>query len=316
VADVNINRFDPGIYYVPGQAVFDGSGKFLFVSVGAYPPEVWVFSANLASYPPPPPDPTKNLLNISTRARVETGESAMIGGFIVQGPIPKKVLVRGLGPSLPLNAALSNPVLDLYDSAGKLIVSNDDWISNRLDILGSQLAPSSERESAILVTLVPGAYTAVVHDKADQPGLALVEVYDLDPADSLLANISTRGKVETADNVMIGGFIIGGADATRVLVRALGPSLANSGIQQPLADPDLELHNGDGSLISSNDNWRATQQAEIVATGLEPQDNREAAILATLQVGNYTAIVRGQNITTGVGLVEVYNLDGASKASN
>jgi hypothetical protein len=155
---------------------------------------------------------------------------------------------------LPLTGALSDPVLDLYDSSGKLVASNDNWIANRLSIIGSQLAPTSERESAILATLQPGAYTATVRDSGNQPGLALVEVYDLDPKSSLLANISTRGKVETADNVMIGGFIIGGADPTKVLIRAIGPSLAAKGIVQPLADPVLELHDSSGNLISTNDN--------------------------------------------------------------
>ena len=253
-ADIDVYRFDPSVYYTPGEAAFDSSGKYLFVSVGGVSPEVWAFSTDLASFPPPIADPTKNLLNISTRARVETGEDAMIGGFIVQGPDPKKVLIRGLGPSLPLTGALSDPVLDLYDSSGKLVASNDNWIANRLSIIGSQLAPTSERESAILATLQHGAYTATVRDSGNQPGLALVEVYDLDPKSSLLANISTRGKVETADNVMIGGFIIGGADPTKVLIRAIGPSLAAKGIVQPLADPVLELHDSSGNLISTNDN--------------------------------------------------------------
>ncbi|MGH8093180.1 MAG: matrixin family metalloprotease [Chthoniobacterales bacterium] len=306
--DIDVNNFPP-VSYEPSYAVFDSSGKYLLVAVGSVTAEVWVFSTDLASFPPPTPDPAKNLLNISTRGHVETGEDAMIGGFIVQGPDPKKVLVRGLGPSLPLDATLGNPVLDLYDSTGKLVASNDDWISDRVNILQTQVAPTSARESAISMTLQPGAYTAVVHDLNAQPGLALVEIYDLDPANSLLANISTRGKVETGDDVMIGGFIIGGADATKVLVRAIGPSLAAKGIVQPLLDPVLELHDGSGALISTNDNWRSTQQAEIIATGIPPTDDRESAIVATLQPGSYTAIVRGQNNTTGVSLVEVYNLD-------
>jgi len=305
--------------YQPSNAIVDHSGNTLFVFMNDYgylgTAELWVFSTDFESFPPPPIHPTKNLLNISTRARVETGEDAMIGGFIVQGPNPKKVLIRGIGPSLPLTGALSNPVLDLYDSFGKLLASNDNWISDRVNILGTQAAPTSERESAISMTLQPGAYTAVVRDLNDQPGLALVEVYDLDPKDSLLANISTRGKVQTADNVMIGGFIIGGADPTKVLLRAIGPSLATQGVLQPLADPILELHDGNGDIISTSDNWRSTQQAEIIATGIPPTDDRESAILTTLQPGSYTTIVRGQNNTTGVALVEVYNLDSATSAA-
>ncbi len=208
----------PAVFgYAFGQVAVNNT---LFVPAGAYTNEVWVFSTDLTSLPPPPTPVTENLLNISTRARVEAGEDAMIGGFIVQGPDPKKVLIKGLGPCLPLTGALSDPVLDLYDSSGKLLASDDDWIAKRLDILGTQLAPSSEREASVLMTLQPGSYTAVVRDRTGQPGLGLVEIYDLASKDSLLANISTRGKVETVDNVMIGGFIIGRytgcADASRL----------------------------------------------------------------------------------------------------
>jgi hypothetical protein len=310
--EINPNDLNPNpseFFYEVSSELLDSSEKYLFASVSGYYNEVWVFSTDLAAYPPPPVHPTKDLLNISTRARVEAGENAMIGGFIVQGPSAKKVLVRGIGPSLPLDSSLSNPVLDLYDSFGKLLASNDNWTSDRLNILGTQVAPTSEREAAVAMTLEPGAYTAVVHDLSNQPGLALVEVYDLDPENSLLANISTRGRVTTADNVMIGGFIVGGADPTKVLIRAIGPSLAAQNIALPLSDPLLELHDGTGTLVSTNDNWRSNQQADIVATGTAPTDDRESALVATLQPGSYTAIVRGQNFTTGVALVEIYNLE-------
>jgi hypothetical protein len=291
-----------------GQGVADHEGKYFFFNVAGYSTETWVLSTDFASFPPPV-HPTKNLLNISTRVRVEAGEDAMIGGFIIRGPEAKKVLIRGLGPSLPITGALSNPVLELHDSTGKLIASNDNWISNRLNILATSIAPSSERESAILMTLDPGDYTAVVHDATNQPGLSLVEVYDLDAKDSAVANISTRGKVETGDNVMIGGFIIGGEDPTQVLVRAIGPSLSGQGINFPLSDPVLEIHDSSGQLISTNDNWRSTQQNEIIATGIPPTNDKESAILVTLDPGSYTAIVHGQGSTTGVALVEVYDLD-------
>jgi len=277
--------------------------------------EVWVLWTDRTNLLPPARVPSKNLLNISTRARVEVGEDAMIGGFIVWGTSPKKVLIRGLGPSLPLTGALSDPVLDLYDSSGNLVASDDNWTADRLNILGTQVAPSSEREAAILMTLDPGAYTTVVHDRTNQPGQSLVEVYDLAPGDSLLANISTRGKVEIGDNVMISGFIIGGGDPTKVLVRAVGPSLAGQGIFFPLVDPVLEIHDSTGKLIKTNDNWRSTQQSEIAATGIAPTNDNESAVLLTLDPGSYTAIVRGQGSATGVALVEVYNLEGASVAS-
>jgi len=317
ISEIPLGNLELYYPYTPLDVVFDNTGKYLFAIVNAvyFGQEVWVLSTDFASFPPPV-HPTKNLRNISTRARVEPGEDAMIGGFIVQGPDPKRVLVRGLGPSLPMTGALSNPVLDLYDSSGELLASNDNWVSDETNILTSLIPPSSKRESAISMTLQPGAYTAVVRDLNSQSGVALVEMYDLDPKASLLANISTRGKVETGDNVMIGGFIIGGDEPTKVLVRGIGPSLASKGILLPLSDPVLELHDGTGKLLSTNDNWRSTQQNDIIATSIAPTDDRESAILATLQPGNYTAVVRGQSYTTGVALVEVYNLDSASAKSN
>jgi hypothetical protein len=298
--------------YTFGDTEVDSSGKYFFAIVNSYfANEIWVLSTDLASFPAAV-HPTKNLLNISTRGRVAAGEETMIGGFIIQGTKPKKVTIRGLGPSLPITGAMSNPVLDLYDSAGTRLVSNDDWTSNRINTLGTLLAPSSPRESALTVRLSPGAYTTLVRDVHNQPGLALVEIYDTDPKNSRLANISTRGKVGTEDNVLIGGFIVGGANPTRVIVRAIGPSLSINGVRFPLADPTLELHDATGKLIARNDDWRVTQSSQIIATGLPPRDNRESAILTTLRPGNYTAIVRGKNGATGVALVELYNLDAAS----
>lgn len=295
--------------FMPYEIEFDGVGPYFYAAMTSYgQTEVWKFSTDFASYPPPDPQPTKNLVNISTRVRTGSGEDSMIGGFILQGTEPKKVLVRGLGPTVPLTGALSDPVLELYDGAGSLVASNDNWISNLSEIIGSQLPPWSERESALLVTLNPGAYTAVVSDASGQAGQALVEVYDLAPEDAQMANISTRGKVGVGDEVMIGGFIIAGIEPTEVLLRAIGPSLATSGITRPLADPVLELRNSQGELVAINDNWRLSQQAEIVAADLAPTDDREAAIMETLDPGSYTAIVRGQNNTTGVALVEVFNL--------
>ena len=315
-SEIDPNSINPTMFtYQPGQGVVDRSGRYFFVSVSGYDREVWVFSTNQIAFPPPV-HPTKNLLNISTRGRVETGENAMIGGFIIQGTKPKAVAIRGLGPSLPITNAMGNPVLDLYDSSGRRLASNDNWTSNRLNIVGTLLAPSSPRESALLVRLPPGAYSTVVRDLNSQPGLALVEIYDLEPKNSRLANISTRGKVGAGDNVLIGGFIIGGADPTKVIIRAIGPSLANHGIGYPLADPSLELHDGTGKLIARNDDWRSTQSSQIIATGIPPRDNRESALLMTLRPGNYTTIVRGKNGATGVALVEVYNLDSSTASAN
>ena len=172
------------------------------------------------------------------------------------------------------------------------------------------LAPRNEHEAATVVTLAPDAYTAIVQGANGGSGVALVEVYDLTPdGDSTLANISTRGQVESGDDVMIGGFVISDDQPTKILVRALGPSLEQNGISGALQNPNLELYGGDGDLIFTNDDWRSTQAAAIIATNLAPSDNRESAIIATLDPGSYTAIVRGQDNTTGIALVEIYNLD-------
>ena len=166
-------------------------------------------------------------------------------------------------------------------------------------------------ESAILRTLAPGNYTAILRGKNNLVGIGVVEAYDLDQAaNSKLANIATRGFVDTNDNVMIGGLIVGGHNGSgaRVLVRASGPSLTAFGVSGALADPTLELRDGNGSKIAINDNWKDGQQTAIQATTLAPTDDRESAVLITLPAGNYTAIVRGRDNTTGVALVEVYNV--------
>jgi hypothetical protein len=214
-----------------------------------------------------------------------------------------------------LDGKLADPIIDLYDGAGKLVASNDNWNSDRASVLVTGLGPVDEYEAAMVITLAPGNYTAIVSGADGGSGVALIEAYDLTPdTDSALANISTRGNVELGDNVMIGGFIIGAETPTNVMIRGIGPSLAQFGIARALQDPVLELHGADGDLILENDSWRSTQQAEIIATGLAPTDNRESAILATLQPGAYTAILRGQDDTIGVALVEVYNLDSAVSA--
>ena len=220
------------------------------------------------------------------------------------------MLIRGLGPSLAragIAGAMTDPVLKLFNSRGILLSTNDNWTSNRTQILATQLAPSDTRESALIATLPPGNYTAVLASKTNVPGVALFELYDLDIGSSELINLSTRGRVGTGDAVVIGGFVIGGDQPTRVLIRAIGPSLAQFGILHPLLDPVLELRGSTGSLIFSNDNWRTSQAQQIQQT-IPPSDNRESAIIATLHPGGYTAIVRGKGNTTGVAVVEVYNL--------
>ena len=269
----------------------------------------------LAFQPIPTTSSSGRLQNISTRAFGHTGDNAMIGGFIITGSGQKKVILRAIGPSLinhGITQPLQNPTLELHDHTGALIASNDNWTDapNRQEIINSGLAPSNNLESAILTSLNPGAYTAIVRGVNNGTGIALVEGYDLDPtAGSKLGNISTRALVQTGDNVMIGGIMINGLDSDKVIVRAIGPSLAQHGVTNPLHDPTLELHNGEGAVIAFNDNWKDSQQAEIQATGLAPSNDAESAIVQTLTPGNYTAIVRGKNDTIGVALVEVYGLN-------
>ena len=257
----------------------------------------------------------KTLLNVSTRAVVGTDDEQMIGGFIISGEGEKTIALRALGPSLPVTNPISDPLLEIHDSGGATIAVDDNWNTYRDQMVNVGLGPWDEHESGFVATLQPGSYTAVLKNVDLLRGVGLVELYDLSAdLDAKLANLSTRGKVGTGDDVLIGGFIVGGTDPTKVIVRAIGPTLINQGVSGFLVDPVLDLHDGTGNLISTNDNWRSTQQTEIIATGIPPTDDRESAIVATLQPGNYTAIVRGQNNTTGVALVEVYNLDSASSA--
>lgn len=257
----------------------------------------------------PTPGSAATLANISTRAVVGTNENVLIGGFIVTGTQTKKLIIRGIGPSLPLPGKMLNPTLELHDSSGAVIGFNDDWgqSANSQEIANSGLAPTSPKEPAILMSLAPGSYTAVLSGANQTTGTAVVEVYDLDDStDSKLANISTRASVQTGDNILIGGLIVVGQSAADVIVCAIGPSLPVPG---PLMDPTLELRDANGVVLASNNDWRATQQTAINATGLAPARDAESAIVISFSPGSYTAIVRGANGTTGVAVVEVYQLN-------
>lgn len=250
------------------------------------------------------------LANISTRLRVETGDNVLIGGFIVTGTQPKKVIVRAIGPSLPLPGKLANPTLELRDGNGGLIRSNDDWRvgGQEAEIIATTIPPSNDLESAIVAMLPANnsSYTAIVRGANNGTGIGVVEAYDLDRSvDSKLANISTRGLVSTGDNVLIAGTIVLGQRSQKVIVRAIGPSLNVPG---KLADPILEVRDGNGALVQSNDNWRSDQEVELLASGIAPTNNLESAIVTTLagNQANYTAVVRGAGGATGVAVVEVY----------
>jgi hypothetical protein len=258
-------------------------------------------------------------LNIATRLRVEAGNNALIAGFIVTGNAPKVVAVRGIGPSLAafgISDVLANPILELHAANGALIAENDDWQDNSVQAAqfsAMGLALHDPSESGIIAILDPGAsYTAILAGKNGGTGIGLVEVYDTNQAaGSQLANISTRGFVLTGNNVMIGGFILGGGDQnTGVVVRGIGPSLAQFGLSPVLTDPTLELYDGNGALVISNDDWQenAGQAAQLSARGLAPGDPKEAGIFASLPPGAFTAILAGRNGGTGIGLVEIYNV--------
>lgn len=253
--------------------------------------------------------PAVRLANISSRLAVGTADDVLIGGFIVTGTQPKKIIVRALGPLLPVSENMADPTLQLHDSTGAMIASNDNWRDTQeAGLKATTIPPTNDYDSAIVKTLSPGAYTAVLAGKGVTKGVALVEIYDLDlTADSKLANISTRGRVAQGDNVLIGGTIVLGTGSTTVLFRALGPSLP--GVANALQDTTLELYNGQGNIVASNDNWQDSQAAAIQGTTIPPSDPREAAILRQLTPGAYTAIVRGKNNTTGVGLIEAYQIN-------
>jgi hypothetical protein len=246
---------------------------------------------------------------------VEPGDNVGIAGLIIRGNDPKRLAFRALGPSIksngvPVPGPLQDPVLELYNQAGQLIVSNDDWRdSQEAEIQSSGFAPEDNSEAVILRTVNPGQYTAIIKGKGDAVGIGLIEVYDRDGGtDTKMANISTRGFIRTGDSVLIGGFIAGEHNGpTKVVMRAIGPSLVGK-VPSPMADPMLELRNANGDVVRSNDDWKDSQQKDIEKTGLAPKDDSESALVETLTPGNYTGIVQGKNNTVGIGLVEVYNV--------
>jgi hypothetical protein len=263
-------------------------------------------------------NPAPNLVNLSTRALVGMGENVLIGGFIVQGSQPATVILRALGNSLRavgLGNTLHDPFMELHGSQNNIIQTSDDWISNSNPSATANyhLDPPNSRESAILATLNPGSYTFVVQSfdngDGDLTGTTVIELYDLHTTGGRAGNISSRGQVIGGDNVVIGGFIVGGSQAKEVVVRALGPSLAASNVANPLSDPTLELRDAAGNLVDFNDNWGNHPKAtQIQSENFAPTKPAESALQDTLPPGNYTAIVRGAGSATGIGLVEIYDL--------
>ncbi len=256
------------------------------------------------------PVPPTVLANIATRLRVETGDNALIGGFIVTGTQQKRIIVRAIGPSLSFADRLADPILELHDSSGALLEANDHWVDspNKQAIIDSTIPPTNDLESAIIRSVAPGSYTAIVRGVNNGTGIGVVEVYDLDTAaKAKLANIATRGLVQTGDNVLFAGMIVVGQASQKVIIRALGPSVPVPG---HLADPTLELHDANGGLLEANDNWvDSPNKQAIIDSTIPPSNDLEAAIVRTLAPASYTAIVRGANNSTGIAVVEVYALD-------
>ena len=345
IPDVN-GTFTPGLHVYEGTAAMptpfltDSSGDFSgtltidFGSTGSQPEATSPLNPTLdlnvqqidfqLSTLAATVDPPSQALNISTRANVGTDDDVLIGGFIITGTDPKLVVLRALGPSLAIqnvSGVLADPFLELHDSTGATIATNDNWMdlspSDQMVLTDHNLAPTDSAESAIVMTLNPGDYTAIVRGVNSTTGIALVEAYDLDggTTDSKFANISTRGSVNTGDNVMIGGFIVGGAGGfSQFIVRGLGPSLASQGVTGVLPDPMIEVHNGNGDLLDSNDNWMDDPNMQtIIDNGLAPSDASESALYEVLVPGNYTVILSGgigaAGVAAGVGLVEAYNID-------
>lgn len=302
---------DPNTGLISGTPSSTGTSNITLSATSAFGTGTQQLSLTLAAAPPPPP---AQFANISSRLGVGTGENVLIGGFIVSGTTSKNVIVRGVGSSLningvPVEGRLEDPTLELFDANQTSLGVSDNWReAQEQEIIASNLAPVDDRESAIVRRLAPGTYTAILRGKSDSTGLALVEVFDLEKGTaSNLANISTRGFIQSGDT-LIGGLIVQGVGTQRAIIRAVGPSLEQFGVKQALQDPTLELFDSNGSAINFNNNWQDTQAFDIEATGLAPGNQREAAVVTSFPPGAYTALVRGNSGGIGVALIEVYSL--------
>jgi glucose/arabinose dehydrogenase len=314
-SDNTVSAFATGIAS-PVDLKVDSTGSLYYLAQGNSG-QVFKIQYPLST-PTPTPTPAQ-AVNISTRLQAETDDRVMIGGFIVTGNAAKPLILREMGPSLagsgiPADQVLEDPVLELHGANGALLAQNDNWRDSpfRDLIIGTPYQPTDDREAVIVATVQPGAYTTILTGKNRTTGIGLVEAYDVDQTvDSKLANISTRGFVQSGDNVMIGGFILGVNSANaQVAIRGIGPSLSQFGLSGVLADPTLELRDHNGTLLVSNDNWTddPLSAAQLMAHGLALQDLHESGIFTSLPPGAFTAILAGKNGGTGIALVEIYTL--------
>lgn len=268
------------------------------------------------------------LVNLSSRVQVGTGDDILISGFVIGPGGNKNILVRAVGPALStlgVNGVLADPVLELHDSTGAIIASNDNWIASdasTMAVVGAFALPAGSRDAALQRSLAPGAYSAVVSGSARTTGISLIEVYEVDGTSGRLMNLSTRARIGTGENLLIAGFVVSGGSGTRrLLVRAAGPALASMQVSGALADPTLKVVNATtGATVSTNDNWStpavagaadATTLANTFAiAGAFPfqAGSKDAALIADFPPGLYGINATGVNNATGVALVEVYDL--------
>jgi hypothetical protein len=314
---------DNGTYTIVMQAnqVVDGLGNPVKAGpIGSFTVDVTPSS----STPTPTPGASPGLVgNVSTRLPVGVNDNVLIEGFIVQGPqgSSKKIIVRAIGPSLSAFGVadpLLNPILEIHDSNNATVATNNDWRVTQVgglitgdqsgEIGASGVAPSNDLESAIIANLTPGSYTAVVRGANNTTGTGVVDAYDLSGTSAArLANVATRGLIQPGDKLMIAGFIIQNGSA-RVVISAIGPSLTAFGITNALPDTTLQLRDQNGAIVRENDDWMSDQKTELQATGVQPTNNLEAALVQTIAPGQYTAQVRGKPEATGIGVVQVFFL--------
>ena len=302
-APVTVEAGSTPVSVVAGDLNSDGKPDLLSLN-GSTRNTISVY-LNTTAFPP-----AGNLVNVSTRLRVSTEENVLIAGLIVQGSESKRLIVRAIGPDLVVPDSLQDPTVALVNAQGTTLAFNDNWRSTQeAEITQTGIAPQDDRDAALIFTVAPGAYTAVVKGASGTTGVGLVEAYDLATGgNSHFVNVSTRGFVSTEANVMIGGFIVPDGPPAKVVIRALGPSLTRLGVAGALEDPTLELRGSNGAFIRANDNWRTTQPSELFSSLLAPPSEKDSAVLVKLPPGAYTAILRGKNSASGVGLLEVFRL--------
>lgn len=257
---------------------------------------------------------TSRLVNVSSRVLAQTGQNVVVTEFTLRGAAGGSYYLRGLGPSLTtIPGRLMDPTLRLLDLSGATVDQNDNWVRSpdKDAISATGIAPGDPHEPAVIDSFAAGTYTGVLQGVRNSVGVAVSEIYDLSFGSLELAAVGVRGSVLTGDSVLISGFIITGNTSYSILIRVLGPSLSAARLRGVLRDPELTLHDANGSIIATNDNWQDSQAAEILATGLAPADARESAFIAQLSPGAYTVVVSGVGGTTGLGFLQYYSLGGA-----